>query len=209
MTIDFNTPFTAIAAPFLRDNVDTDVIMPKQFLKRIDRQGLVDGVFHDLRFVDEGEQKPDFILHHAGYTGAKILVAGKNFGCGSSREHAVWGLVQFGIRAILAPSFSGIFFDNAARNGLLLARLSEPDIARVAETVSVPDTNTISIDVRQRRVSLVSGEIIEFELDGVSQQMLLDGADLIDRTLEHAAAIREFETKHREANPWLITRPDA
>jgi 3-isopropylmalate/(R)-2-methylmalate dehydratase small subunit len=137
------TPFTTvrgIAAPLPTANIDTDVIMPKQFLKRIDREGLAEGAFHDLRFDENGVPREDFILNREPYSNARFLVCGTNFGCGSSREYAVWGLSQLGIRAILAPSFGGIFFGNCEKNGLLAIELSETDIAQLESLASAPET---------------------------------------------------------------------
>ena len=208
MTKLFSKSFEAVTAPFLRDNVDTDIIMPKQFLMRIDRAGLIDGVFHDLRFDNEGNRCTDFILNQPAYARATCLVTGENFGCGSSREHAVWGLVQFGIRVILAPSFAGIFSDNAARNGLLLVRLDPNVVSSISSIVSDPACNRIIIDLSRQRLVLATGEVITFDVDGISRNMLLEGRDLIDTTLGFREDIRRFEEQHRTLAPWLVTAPD-
>jgi 3-isopropylmalate/(R)-2-methylmalate dehydratase small subunit len=150
-------PFTQVsgqAAPLLAANVDTDVIMPKQFLKGIDRQGLDRGVFFDLRFLRDGSPNPDFVLNQPAWQGASFLVVGPNFGCGSSREHAVWGLQQMGIRALIGSSFAGIFYDNCQRNGVLLITLEEAQVQRIGQLVGQAETARISIDLEAQHIGL-------------------------------------------------------
>lgn len=194
---------TGKAAPFLASNVDTDVIMPKQFLKGIDRSGLDKGLFFDLRFLPSGEPNPEFVLNQPGWNGANFLVTGPNFGCGSSREHAVWGLKQLGIRALIGTSFAGIFYDNCQRNGVLAIQLSEPQLQALGQVVSNPDTASISVDLPNQQIVLAGGSVIDFNIDELRKQSLLLGLDAIGSTLQRAAQIRDFEAQHLAANPWL------
>ena len=194
---------TGKAAPLLAPNIDTDVIMPKQFLKGIDRSGLDKGVFFDLRFLESGEPNPDFILNQPAWSGASFLVTGPNFGCGSSREHAVWGLKQWGIRALIGTSFAGIFYDNCQRNGVLAIQLCEAQLQRLVRVVKNGATATISVDLPNQRIWLSEGSVIEFTLDALRKQSLLSGLDAIGATLQRAAQIRDFEARHYSENPWL------
>lgn len=194
---------TGKAAPLLAPNIDTDVIMPKQFLKGIDRSGLDKGVFFDLRFLESGEPNPDFILNQPAWSGASFLVTGPNFGCGSSREHAVWGLKQLGIRALIGTSFAGIFYDNCQRNGVLVIQLCEAQLQRLVRVVNSGATATISVDLPNQRIWLSEGSVIEFTLDALRKQSLLSGLDAIGATLQRAAQIRDFEARHYSENPWL------
>ncbi|ANC03166.1 3-isopropylmalate dehydratase [Pseudomonas putida] len=194
---------TGIAAPFLAANVDTDVIMPKQFLKGIDRNGLDRGVFFDLRFAAGGAPNPEFVLNQAPWQDARFLVVGPNFGCGSSREHAVWGLKQLGIRALIGSSFAGIFFDNCQRNGVLLIQLEEAQVKEIGQVVSEPGSAELSIDLEQQRIALHDGRSIDFEIDQLRKQALLLGLDAIGSTLQRTEQIRAFEARHLQAHPWL------
>lgn len=194
---------TGIAAPFLAANVDTDVIMPKQFLKGIDRNGLERGLFFDLRFLPDGTPNPAFVLNQAPWSAASFLVVGPNFGCGSSREHAVWGLRQLGIRALIGTSFAGIFFDNCQRNGVLLIQLDDASHKELGQVVSEPDRAHVTIDLEGQRIVLDDGACIEFTLDDLRKQALLLGLDAIGSTLQRTEQIRQFETRHLAANPWL------
>ncbi|MFT0861860.1 3-isopropylmalate dehydratase small subunit [Ancylobacter sp. G4_0304] len=200
-------PFVSVegvAAPFLLPNVDTDVIMPKTFLKGIDRAGLDRGVFNLLRFGADGAPEPDFILNRPGYEEARFLVVGPNFGCGSSREHAVWGLAQLGIRALIGTSFAGIFGDNCRNNGLLTIGLDPAVVERIAALVAQPQTNRLRIDLPAERMSIVAtSEEIPFEIEPLRKEALLRGLDAVGTTLEEADAIRAFEARHRAENPWL------
>jgi 3-isopropylmalate/(R)-2-methylmalate dehydratase small subunit len=199
-------PFTTIsgsAAPLLASNIDTDVIMPKQFLKGIDRQGLDRGLFFDLRFLESGEPNPDFILNQAAWNDAAFLVVGPNFGCGSSREHAVWGLKQVGIRALIGTSFAGIFYDNCQRNGVLAIQLTEAQLKQVAAVVSHRATAQISVSLPEQTIALADGSVIGFEIDQLRKQSLLLGLDAIGTTLQRAEQIRQFEAQHLAENPWL------
>lgn len=190
----------AVALPAA--NIDTDVIMPKIFLKGIDRDGLARGLFHDLRFDAAGATRSGFVLNRPEAAGTRILVVGPNFGCGSSREHAVWGLLQFGIRAIIGTSFAGIFADNAANNGLLLISL-DVDVHHdlVHRVGDRPEAMTIDLEAQTIRTS---AEAIAFAIDPGVRRMLLLGLDPIGETLTHADAIRSFERAYLGARPWLV-----
>ena len=199
-------PFTQVtgkAAPMLAANIDTDVIMPKQFLKGIDRSGLDRGLFFDLRFLPSGEPNPGFVLNQPAWQGASFMVVGANFGCGSSREHAVWGLKQMGIRALIGSSFAGIFYDNCQRNGVLLISLEEAVVKRVGHTVSVAEQAQISVDLQAQEIRLANGELIPFQIDTLRKTALLLGLDSIGSTLQRSEQIKAFERRHLQANPWL------
>ncbi|MDR6607190.1 3-isopropylmalate dehydratase small subunit [Pseudomonas synxantha] len=199
-------PFDTVsgsAAPFLASNIDTDVIMPKQFLKGIDRKGLDRGLFFDLRFLESGELNPEFILNQPAWSDAAFLVVGPNFGCGSSREHAVWGLKQVGIRALIGTSFAGIFYDNCQRNGVLALQVSEEQLKQIAAVISVGETAKISVNLPDQRIELADGSVIPFQIDELRKQSLLLGLDAIGTTLQRAEQIRSFETRHLSENPWL------
>ncbi|EJM78887.1 3-isopropylmalate dehydratase small subunit [Pseudomonas sp. GM60] len=198
-------PFTQVsgkAAPMLAANIDTDVIMPKQFLKGIDRSGLDRGLFFDLRFLPDGQPNPAFVLNQPAWQGASFMVVGPNFGCGSSREHAVWGLKQMGIRALIGSSFAGIFYDNCQRNGVLLITLDEPVLQRLGQVVSQPETALISVDLETQQIRLQS-EVIPFEIDTLRKTALVLGLDAIGSTLQRSEQIKAFEHQHLTANPWL------
>ena len=198
-------PFTQVsgkAAPMLAANIDTDVIMPKQFLKGIDRSGLDRGLFFDLRFLPDGQPNPAFVLNQPAWQGASFMVVGPNFGCGSSREHAVWGLMQMGIRALIGSSFAGIFYDNCQRNGVLLITLDEPVLQRLGQVVSQPETALISVDLETQQIRL-QGEVIPFEIDTLRKTALVLGLDAIGSTLQRSEQIKAFEHQHLTANPWL------
>ncbi|OAJ50814.1 3-isopropylmalate dehydratase small subunit [Pseudomonas marginalis] len=199
-------PFTLVtgkAAPMLAANIDTDVIMPKQFLKGIDRNGLDRGLFFDLRFLPSGEPNPEFVLNQPAWQGARFMVVGPNFGCGSSREHAVWGLKQLGIRALIGSSFAGIFYDNCQRNGVLLIRLDEAVLQSLGKTVSQAEQAQISIDLEAQQIHLADGQVIPFQIDTLRKTALLLGLDAIGSTLQRSEQIKTFEQRHLQANPWL------
>ena len=199
-------PFTLVtgkAAPMLAANIDTDVIMPKQFLKGIDRNGLDRGLFFDLRFLPNGEPNPEFVLNQPAWQGASFMVVGSNFGCGSSREHAVWGLKQMGIRALIGSSFAGIFYDNCQRNGVLLITLEEAVLQKLGQTVGQPEQAQISVDLQAQEICLANGEVIPFQIDTLRKTALLLGLDAIGSTLQRSEQIKAFERQHLQANPWL------
>jgi 3-isopropylmalate/(R)-2-methylmalate dehydratase small subunit len=191
------------AAPMLAANIDTDVIMPKQFLKGIDRAGLDRGLFFDLRFLPDGSLNPEFVLNQPAWQGASFMVVGPNFGCGSSREHAVWGLKQMGIRALIGSSFAGIFYDNCQRNGVLLITLEETVLQRLGQVVSQPHSAEISVDLEAQQIRLNDGQVIPFEIDTLRKTAFLLGLDAIGSTLQRAEQIKAFEREHLTANPWL------
>ncbi|CRM78027.1 3-isopropylmalate dehydratase small subunit [Pseudomonas salomonii] len=199
-------PFTQVtgqAAPMLAANIDTDVIMPKQFLKGIDRAGLDRGLFFDLRFLPNGAPNPEFVLNQPAWQGASFMVVGPNFGCGSSREHAVWGLKQMGIRALIGSSFAGIFYDNCQRNGVLLITLDEAVLHALGQTVSQPAQAQISVDLEAQQIRLADGQVIPFQIDTLRKTALLLGLDAIGSTLQRSEQIKTFERRHLAANPWL------
>ncbi|GAB5346001.1 3-isopropylmalate dehydratase small subunit [Pseudomonas fluorescens] len=199
-------PFTQVtgkAAPMLAANIDTDVIMPKQFLKGIDRSGLDRGLFFDLRFLASGEPNPAFVLNQPAWQGACFLVVGPNFGCGSSREHAVWGLKQMGIRALIGSRFAGIFYDNCQRNGVLLITLDDALLQALGQTVSQTEQAQISVDLQAQQIRLADGQVIPFQIDTLRKTALLLGLDAIGSTLQRSDQIQAFERRHLAANPWL------
>ena len=191
-------------APMLAANIDTDVIMPKQFLKGIDRKGLDRGVFFDQRFLASGDLNPDFVLNQTAWRGAKFLAVGPNFGCGSSREHAVWGLKQLGIRALIGTTYSGIFYDNCQRNGLLAIELDEKKMSELARLLSSGPIGSVSIDLPAQKISLENNSDIKFEIDSMRKEALLLGMDAIGSTLMHIESIDEFERRYLKENPWLV-----
>ncbi|MBE0490517.1 MAG: 3-isopropylmalate dehydratase small subunit [Halomonas sp.] len=202
-----------LVAPLDRANVDTDLIIPKQFLKSIKRTGFGINLFDELRYLDEGYPgqdcsqrpvNPDFVLNQPRYQGASVLLTRRNFGCGSSREHAPWALEDFGFRVVIAPSFADIFYNNAFKNGLLLVTLPEETIDRLFAEVEASEGYRLDVDLENQRVTTPSGEIIEFEVDAFRKHCLLNGLDDIGITLQDEDAIRAFEAKHRVARPWLF-----
>ncbi|ACX87102.1 3-isopropylmalate dehydratase, small subunit [Pectobacterium parmentieri WPP163] len=192
---------SGLAAPMLAANIDTDVIMPKQFLKGIDRQGLDKGLFYDLRFNADGTENSDFILNTPQWKGAKFLVTGPNFGCGSSREHAVWGMKQLGIRALIGTSFAGIFNDNCLRNGVLTITLAEDKMSELARIISHIETNEILIDLENQIIS-TEKEDFTFNVDELKKEMLVQGLDAIGLTLSFKDEIIQFENEYYSENPW-------
>lgn len=195
---------TGIAAPMMAANIDTDVIMPKQFLKGIDRSGLDKGLFFDLRFNQDGSLNEDFILNQTGWLGASFLVVGPNFGCGSSREHAVWGLKQLGIKALIGTSFAGIFNDNCLRNGVLTICLSEMEIQQIASAITQRETNTLQVDLAQQTITSADNQYA-FTVDQIKKDMLLQGLDAIGFTLSFTREIKQFEEQYFARNPWHRT----
>ena len=193
---------TALAAPLDRANVDTDQIIPKQFLKRIERTGYGDFLFFDWRRTAAGEPDPAFVLNDPRYRGAQILIAGKNFACGSSREHAAWALSDFGFRAVIAPTFADIFFSNAGKNGIVLARLSEEQVAELLQNAKTIPNYQLTVSLENQTVTDNRGFSATFEVDPFRRFCLLEGLDDIGLTLRHAAALDAFEAKHEQAG-WL------
>ncbi|MET4257460.1 3-isopropylmalate/(R)-2-methylmalate dehydratase small subunit [Bradyrhizobium sp. S3.12.5] len=198
------TPFHRVsgaAAPMTTPNIDTDVIMPKMFLKGVDRSGLGDGAFNLLRFI-AGKPNPDFVLNRDGYRDASFLIVGSNFGCGSSREHAVWGLQQLGIRALIGTTFAGIFNDNCANNGLLTISLDAATVGTLAGIVASPASNRLTVDLEQQTIRSDGGTIL-FAIGSARKEAFLTGRDAISSTLVFSDDIRAFEARHRADNPWF------
>ena len=193
---------TSIAAPLDRTNVDTDQIIPKQFLKRIERTGYGDFLFFDWRQTPEGKPVPEFVLNDPRYKDAKILIAGKNFGCGSSREHAAWALSDFGFRVVIAPTFADIFFSNAGKNGIVLARLSESEVETLLRNAQTIPGYTLTVSLQEQTVTDDRGFKATFEVDAFRKYCLLEGLDDIGLTLRHAAELDKYETLHDNAT-WL------
>jgi 3-isopropylmalate/(R)-2-methylmalate dehydratase small subunit len=191
---------TGIAAPLLRDNVDTDAVIPSREMRSTGKSGFADGLFAGWRYTQPGGRTPDpdFVLNQPGYANAKILLAGANFGSGSSREHAVWALKEYGFGAIIAASFAPIFRNNCIRNGLVPAVLPPEAIAEIARSAE-----PVTVDVRHGQVALADGQSWPFPLDEEARSMLLEGLDAIDLTMRHAADIKAWQARDREARPWI------
>ena len=202
---------TAVAAPLLRDNVDTDAIIPSREMKTVSKTGLADGLFAGWRYTAIGgrEPEPSFVLNQPAYAGARILLGGVNFGCGSSREHAVWALHEYGIRAVIAPSFAPIFAANCIRNGLAPVRLPAEAVAALAAHVAVdPRSRPLTVDIERGEVRAAGADVagapcFPFAFDAESRDMLLEGLDAIDLTLKHRADIDAFLARDRAARPWI------
>jgi 3-isopropylmalate/(R)-2-methylmalate dehydratase small subunit len=193
---------TSIAVPLDRANVDTDQIIPKQFLKRIERTGYGDFLFFDWRRDASGDPDPSFVLNDPRYQSARILIAGKNFACGSSREHAAWALSDFGFRAVIAPTFADIFFSNAGKNGIVLVRLGEEQVAQLLENAKTIPNYQLTVSLEAQTVTDSKGFHATFEVDPFRKFCLVEGLDDIGLTLRHQAALDTFEAKHDEAG-WL------
>ena len=193
---------TSLAMPLDRANVDTDQIIPKQFLKRIERTGYGDFLFFDWRQTPEGEPIADFVLNHPRYKGAQILVAGKNFGCGSSREHAAWALSDYGFRAVIAPTFADIFHSNAGKNGIVLVKLSEEQVDQLLKNASAIPGYQLTVSLEAQTVTDGRGFRASFQFDAFRKSCLLEGLDDIGLTLRHAAELDRFEKQH-DAAGWL------
>jgi 3-isopropylmalate/(R)-2-methylmalate dehydratase small subunit len=193
---------TSIAAPLDRTNVDTDQIIPKQFLKRIERTGYGEFLFYDWRRTAAGDPDPAFVLNDARYKGTQILIAGKNFACGSSREHAAWALNNYGFRVVIAPSFADIFFSNAGKNGIVLVRLSEEDVAKLLANAKNLTNYQLTVSLEEQTVTDSLGFKASFEIDPFRKFCLTEGLDDIGLTLRHAAELDKFETSH-DKDAWL------
>lgn len=194
---------TAAAAPMPTANIDTDVIMPKAFPKRIDKDGVLEGLFHDVRLNPDGTENPDFVLNQTPYRQAEIIVTGPNFGCGSSREHAVWGLRKRGIRALIGSSFAGIFFDNCANNGLLCVVLPQAQVDELLRVLENSDNKTVSIDLVHQTVTTPGGKNLSFEIEPLRKDKLLNGLDAAAETLRRENEIEAFEKQYYSSFPWL------
>ena len=197
---------TATAAKLDQVNVDTDQIIPKQFLKKIERTGFGIHLFHDWRFLDDAGQKtnPDFILNQSRYQGAQILVAGDNFGCGSSREHAPWALLDYGFRSIIAPSFADIFYNNCAKNGILLVALPEASVQQLFAEIEENVGCELTVDLPNQKVQSPKGLEFSFEIDLFVKNRLLNGLDDIGWTLQYQSEIESFESNYQKQAPWMF-----
>ncbi|MDR3509213.1 MAG: 3-isopropylmalate dehydratase small subunit [Caulobacteraceae bacterium] len=193
------------AAPLAIANLDTDQIIPKQFLKTVDREGLGKGLFYDLRFDDQGQEKPDFVLNRPAYAGVSVLIAGDNFGCGSSREHAPWALLDFGVRCVIAPSFADIFYNNCFNNGLLPITLPEDQVHALMDEAK-GGNHIFTIDLESQSVVAPSGKRFAFSIDPGRKEKLLKGLDAVGETLQHADDISRFEDRRKLGQPWLERR---
>ena len=200
--MDKFTVVSGVAAPLPMVNVDTDMIIPKQFLKTIKRTGLKDGLIYEMRWSTDGH-KQDFVLDRPAYQHAKILVSGPNFGCGSSREHAPWALLDFGIRCIIAESFADIFYNNCFKNGILPITLPKADIAKLMDDAQRGANATITVDLEAQEIKGPDGGTIKFELDSFRKHCLLNALDDIGLTLQQQSHIDAYEAKHRISQPWL------
>jgi 3-isopropylmalate/(R)-2-methylmalate dehydratase small subunit len=201
--MDKFTTVTGIAAPMPQINVDTDMIIPKQFLKTIKREGLGVHLFDEMRFDRQGNENPDFVLNKPQYREAEILVAGDNFGCGSSREHAPWAIKDFGIRCVIAPSFADIFFNNCFKNGILPIPLPQEQVDVLMKDAEKGANARVTVDLEKQEITTSDGEVIRFEIDPFRKHCLLNGLDDIGLTLEKNAAIDAFEQRASGERPWL------
>jgi 3-isopropylmalate/(R)-2-methylmalate dehydratase small subunit len=197
------TKLTGIAAPLPKANVDTDQIIPARFLKSISRLGFGKNLFANFRFKEDGSENPDFMLNQEPYRRAEVLVAFENFGCGSSREHAPWALLDFGIRCVIAPDFADIFHNNCFKNGVLPVRLPREICEKLMEDAKLGGNARISVDLERQVVVRPNGEEIAFQIDPLRRHLMLNGLDDIGQTMQHAPAIDGFEARQRAAQPWL------
>ncbi len=201
--MDKFTTLTAIAAPMPLVNIDTDMIIPKQFLKTIHRSGLGKNLFDEMRFDREGNEIPDFVLNQPAYRHAQIIVAGDNFGCGSSREHAPWALLDYGIRCVISTSFADIFFNNCFKNGILPVVLPEDAVKALMEDAQNGANARLTVDLEAQTVTAPDGTEYHFDINPTQKHNLLNGLDDIGQTLERGAAIDAFETAAQQARPWV------
>ncbi|NBS44907.1 MAG: 3-isopropylmalate dehydratase small subunit [Acetobacteraceae bacterium] len=197
------TKLTGIAAPLPKANVDTDQIIPARFLKSISRLGFGKNLFANFRFKEDGTENPDFVLNQEPYRKAEVLIAFENFGCGSSREHAPWALLDFGIRCVIAPDFADIFHNNCFKNGVLPVRLPREICEKLMEDAKMGGNARISVDLERQVVVRPNGEEIPFQIDPLRRHLMLNGLDDIGQTMQHAPAIDSFESRQRAAQPWL------
>ncbi|RAK59319.1 3-isopropylmalate dehydratase small subunit [Phenylobacterium hankyongense] len=200
--MDAFTRLDAKIAPLPMANIDTDQIIPKQFLKTIDREGMAKGLFYDFRFDEQGREKPDFILNRPEYKGSGVLVAGDNFGCGSSREHAAWALLDFGVRCVISTSFADIFYNNCFQNGLLPVVLGADEVQALMEEAK-GGNHLVTVDLEQQTVVSPSGQTFRFQIDPQRKEKMLKGLDAIGETLQAATSIDVYEMKRALAQPWL------
>ena len=197
------TSLTGVAAPLEIINVDTDMIIPKQYLKTIKRTGLGKGLFAEMRFRDDGSENPDFVLNKPAYRNAKIVVAGDNFGCGSSREHAPWALLDFGISCVISTSFADIFYNNCFKNGILPVVVSPEDLEKLLDDARRGANATLTVDLQSQTIKGPDGGTVHFDIDPHRKQCLLNGLDEIGLTMQKAPAIASYEEKAAKSRPWL------
>ena len=197
------TTLTGVTAPMPMINIDTDMIIPKQFLKSIKRTGYAEQLFFELRFDDDGKEIEDFVLNKPAYRDSKIIVAGENFGCGSSREHAPWALLDFGIRCVISESFADIFYNNCFKNGILPIKLPKEDVAKLMEDAERGSNATVTIDLVSQEITEPDGSTIKFDLHPFLKECLINGLDDIALTMKKAEKIDSYEAKQQAAQPWL------
>ena len=197
------TTLTGVAAPLKMINVDTDKIIPKQYLKTIERTGLGKGLFAEMRYNEDGSENPDFVLNKPAYRNAKVIVAGDNFGCGSSREHAPWALADFGIRCVISTSFADIFYNNSFKNGMLLVKVSPQDIEKLFDDAERGANATLTIDLEKQEIRGPDGGVVHFDIDPHLKHTLLNGLDDVGLTLQKKDSIDAYEAKAKAAHPWL------
>ena len=201
--MDKFTVLTGVAAPLPMINIDTDMIIPKQFLKTIKRTGLGKNLFDEMRYTPDGKENPDFVLNKQAWRKATILVAGANFGCGSSREHAPWAILDFGIRCVIAPSFADIFFNNCFKNGILPIQLPQDQVDKLMDDANRGANATVTVDLANQEIRGPDGGVITFEIDAHRKKCLLEGLDDIALTLQKKDRIESFETARKQNQPWL------
>jgi 3-isopropylmalate/(R)-2-methylmalate dehydratase small subunit len=201
--MDKFTTLTGVAAPLPIDNVDTDMIIPKQYLKTIKRTGLGAGLFSEMRYREDGSENPDFVLNKPAYRKASIIVAGHNFGCGSSREHAPWALIDFGVRCVIATDFADIFYNNCFNNGVLPIKVSREDLAKLMDDAERGANATLTVDLPAQEIRGPDGGVVKFEIDPFRKHRLIEGLDHIGLTLVEGQAIEAHEKKAAAAHPWL------
>ena len=197
------TTLTGVAAPLEIVNVDTDMIIPKQYLKTIKRTGLGKGLFAEMRFRDDGSENPDFVLNKPAYRNAKIVVAGDNFGCGSSREHAPWALLDFGISCVISTSFADIFYNNCFKNGILPVVVSPEDLDKLLDDARRGANATLTVDLQSQTIKGPDGGTVHFDIDAHRKHCLLNGLDDIGLTMQKAPAIASYEKKAAQSRPWV------
>ena len=198
------TTHTGLVAPLDRTNVNTDEITPARFLKTIKRTGFADALFANWRFLNDGTPNPDFVLNQPRYQGASILVAGDNFGCGSSREHAPWAIREYGFRCLIAPSFADIFYNNCFNNSILPVTLDEATVKELFKEIEATEGYTLNVDLAAQMVTTPAGRVLHFEIDQFRKEALLKGLDNIGWTLSHSDEIAAYEKRRQEEAPWLF-----
>lgn len=202
--MDKFTELTGIAAPMPLINIDTDMLIPKQFLKTIKRTGLGKHLFDEMRYDESGAEKPEFVLNQPAYRQSQMIVAGENFGCGSSREHAPWALLDYGIRCVIAPSFADIFYNNCFKNGILPIKLPQADVDKLMEDARNGANARLTVDLQSQLITRPDGSVISFDIDPFRKHCLLNGLDDIGLTLQKASSIDAYEERLKASQPWLM-----